>query len=63
MVIGSTNPIPQLSLDINNSVCSGIEKLGGRVEEIAFVIELPSLNGREKLKKWNVFSIVGFEDS
>ena len=40
-----------------------IEKLGGRVEEIAFVIELPSLNGREKLKKWNVFSIVGFEDS
>ena len=38
-----------------------IEKLGGRVEEIAFVIELPSLKGREKLLKWKVFSIVGFE--
>ncbi len=38
-----------------------IEKLGGKVEEIAFVIELPDLKGREKLSKWEVFSIVKFE--
>ncbi len=38
-----------------------IEKLGGKIEEIGFVIELSDLKGREKLKKWNVFSIVGFE--
>lgn len=38
-----------------------IEKLGGKIEEIAFVIELPDLRGREKLTKWRVFSIVKFE--
>lgn len=38
-----------------------IEKLGGVIEEIAFVIELPDLKGREKLSKWEVFSIVKFE--
>lgn len=38
-----------------------IEKLGGIIEEIAFVIELTDLKGREKLSKWEVFSIVKFE--
>ena len=38
-----------------------IEKLGGKIEEIAFVIELPDLKGREKLLNWPVFSIIGFE--
>ena len=38
-----------------------IEKLGGKIEEIGFVIELPDLKGREKLNKWEVFSIVKFE--
>lgn len=38
-----------------------IEKLGGIVEEIAFIIELPDLKGREKLNNWPVFSIVNFE--
>ncbi len=38
-----------------------IEKLGGIVEEIAFVIELPELKGREKLNKWEVYSVVKFE--
>jgi len=38
-----------------------IEKLGGIVEEIAFVIELPELKGREKLSKWEVYSVVKFE--
>jgi len=38
-----------------------IEKLGGKVEEIAFVIELIDLKGREKLSRWPVFSMVKFE--
>jgi len=38
-----------------------IEKLGGKVEEIAFVIELPDLKGREKISNWGVYSIVKFE--
>lgn len=38
-----------------------IEKLGGKVEEIAFVVELPDLKGREKLKDYNIFSLVEFE--
>lgn len=38
-----------------------IEKLGGKIEETGFVIELPDLKGREKLEKWKVFSMVEFE--
>jgi len=38
-----------------------IEKLGGKIVEIAFVIELPDLKGREKLSKWPVYSMVSFE--
>jgi len=39
-----------------------IEKLGGVIEEIAFVIELEDLKGREKLNKWEVFSVVKFDE-
>ncbi|MEK6871344.1 MAG: S-methyl-5'-thioadenosine phosphorylase [Nanoarchaeota archaeon] len=38
-----------------------IEKLEGIVEEIAFVIELSDLKGREKLAKWPVYSVIDFE--
>jgi len=41
--------------------CRLIEKLGGKVEEACFIVELPELKGREKLSKWNVFSVVKFE--
>jgi len=37
-----------------------IEKLGGKVVECAFVVELPELKGREKLR-WPIFKIVDFE--
>ena len=44
------------------AACSLIEKLGARVEECSFVIDLPELGGSSKLKeKWNVFSLVEFE--
>ena len=35
-----------------------VEKMGGKIVGIAFVIELVSLKGREKLKGYNVFSLV-----
>ena len=38
-----------------------VEKLGGEIIECSFVLELPDLNGREKLGSRNVFSIVEFE--
>lgn len=40
-----------------------IEKLGGKIEEIAFIIELKDLGGRKKLedKGHKVFSIINFE--
>lgn len=41
------------------AACKLIEKLGGEIVECAFVVELPELKGREKLK-WPVFKIVEF---
>ncbi|MCS7179862.1 MAG: adenine phosphoribosyltransferase [bacterium] len=37
-----------------------IEKCGGIVEKILFLVELTELNGREKLKDYNVFSLIKF---
>ncbi|MBI9089079.1 MAG: adenine phosphoribosyltransferase [Desulfobacterium sp.] len=38
-----------------------VEKIGGSIVECAFVVELPDLNGREKLNGHKIFSIVEFE--
>ncbi len=38
-----------------------VEKLGGEVVECAFLIDLPDLKGKEKLKGYKVFSLVSFE--
>ncbi|HOK55925.1 MAG TPA: adenine phosphoribosyltransferase [bacterium] len=40
--------------------CKLIEKCGGIVEKILFLVELTDLNGREKLKNYDVFSIIKF---
>ena len=40
------------------AVADLIEKMGGKVSGCAFVVELPPLKGREKLKGYNVFSLV-----
>lgn len=37
-----------------------IEKLGGKVAGIAFLIELASLKGRENLEAYDIFSIITF---
>lgn len=38
-----------------------VESLGGKVLECAFVIELPELKGREKIKSYPVFTLTKFE--
>lgn len=43
------------------AVCRMVEKLGGEIVGILFLVELSFLNGREKLNKYNVQSIVKFE--
>lgn len=40
--------------------CKLIEKCGGIVEKILFLVELTELNGREKLKDYDVFSLIKF---
>lgn len=39
-----------------------VEKLGGIVAGIVFVIELSYLNGREKLKEYNVDTLIQFDE-
>lgn len=42
------------------AACELVEMAGGVVEEAAFVIELGFLNGREKLTKYPVFSLLQY---
>ncbi len=41
--------------------CRLVEKLGGNIEEVAFIIELSDLKGRDKLKNYKIFSMVEFK--
>jgi adenine phosphoribosyltransferase len=43
------------------AACEIIEKAGGTVVECAFIVDLPDLKGREKLKDYQVFTLVEFE--
>jgi adenine phosphoribosyltransferase len=40
-----------------------IEKLGGEIVEMAFIVNLPDVGGEKRLKakKYNVFSLTEFE--
>jgi len=38
-----------------------IEKLGGKIHECAFIVELPELKGREKIKDYKFFKLIEFE--
>ncbi|MFZ2323940.1 MAG: adenine phosphoribosyltransferase [Ignavibacteriaceae bacterium] len=44
-----------------NAVCKLIEKLGGEVVQLSFIIELTFLNGRDRLKSYHVCSIVKYD--
>lgn len=43
------------------AVCKMIERLGGNVAQISFIVELTFLKGRDKLKEYDVRSIVEYE--
>lgn len=45
-----------------NAVCHLIEKLGGEIVQVSFIVELSFLNGRDKLKPYDVRSIVNYEN-
>jgi len=38
-----------------------VKKLGGNILECGFIVELPELKGREKIKDQNIFTICEFE--
>ena len=42
------------------AACRLIEKIGGKIEGIAFLIELADLKGREKLKDYNVSVVLKY---
>jgi len=44
-----------------NAARNLVKKLDGKIVECAFVVELPDLKGRDKIKGENIFSIVKFE--
>jgi adenine phosphoribosyltransferase len=43
------------------AACNLIEMLGGEVVQISFIIELDFLKGREKLKKYDVCSLIHYD--
>ena len=42
------------------AACQLVEMAGGQVEEVAFVIELAFLNGREQLTNYPIFSLIQY---
>lgn len=44
------------------ATCRLVEKLGGEVVAVAFLIELDFLRGREKLQGYNVFSLLHYDE-
>lgn len=43
------------------AACKLVESLGGVVHKILFLVELPDLGGRERLKKYKVETVFAFE--
>jgi adenine phosphoribosyltransferase len=43
------------------AACKLVEKLGAEVKQISFLIELTFLNGREKLNKYDIHSLVTYD--
>ena len=41
--------------------CNLIEKLGGEVVSLAFIVELSFLNGRQKLGNYDIFSMIQYD--
>ncbi len=45
------------------ATCDLVEALGGEVVKVIFLVELPELGGRFKLKDYSVSSVLEFEGS
>lgn len=43
------------------AACKLIEKLGGEIVQVSFIVELSFLNGREHLEKYDVKTLVNYE--
>ncbi len=43
------------------AACKLVEKVGGKVSSIAFVIDLPDLKGAEKLTNYEIFKLIDFK--
>ena len=41
--------------------CDLVEKLGGEVVGVSFIVELSFLGGREKLKEYDILSLIKYE--
>ena len=39
-----------------------VRQLGGRIVGLAFAVELDFLNGRDRLKEYDVFSLLHYDD-
>ena len=44
------------------ATCKLVENLGGQIVGVAFVIELNFLNGREKLKGYDILSLIQYDE-
>ena len=44
------------------ATCNLIERLGGQIAGVAFIVELTFLNGREKLQDYNIFSMLKYDE-
>ena len=43
------------------AACKLVEKLGGEVVQISFIVELTFLNGREKIRKYDIKSLITYD--
>jgi len=43
------------------AACHLVEQLGAKVLECAFIVDLPDLGGKQKLSKYDIFTLVEFE--
>lgn len=44
------------------ATCNLVEKLGGKIVGVALLIELASLKGKEKLKGYNYFNLITYDE-
>ena len=46
----------------SQAACNLVEKLGGKIVQFSFIIELTFLKGRDKLKKYDIRSLITYDN-